>query len=355
VRRNPQNRAIQDKPDSHPAGLKEEKKGMNRTRTASLTAATVALGVAAALSTAGGAGAQATQSACRVSNNIEAIIDDSGSMSFSDAGLLRVRGMKLFLANNEPKTLGALEFGSQAVRLFQPAKIGTFQTQMGAILDQRIMADNASTDYNAAFALAKTENPTATSRIFLTDGGHTAGTYLNGHRGGPPTYVVAFGSVTTGVDGNRLRQIASDTGGKAYLSTDSSTLQPVFEEITAALNCQAVPKSYADTFTKVGQSKVHALTIPSGTRSVRFTLSWLNPNDAFDIGSLRITRKGKLVAKSSKAKKLKVTKRRGQSFVTVKVRGLKKGKLKFRVKAKKLAFPGAQVKLTTQATRSRKG
>jgi hypothetical protein len=307
-----------------------------------------------ALSTAGGAGAQSAAQTCRVSNNIEAIVDDSGSMAGTDFGLLRVRGLKLFLANNEPKTLGALEFGSDAARLFQPGKIGTFRTPMEAILDQRIQADNISTDYNAAFALAKTENPAATSRIFLTDGGHTDGPYLNGHRGGPPTYVVGFGSVTTGTDGNRLRQIASDTRGKAYLQTDATSLQPVFEEITAALNCQSVPRRYTDTFTRVGQSKVHALTVPRGTRSVRFTLSWLNPNDSFDIGSLRITSKGKLVAKSAKARKLKVTKRRGQSFVTIKVSRIKRGKLRFRVKAKKLAFPGAQVKLVTQATRSRK-
>jgi hypothetical protein len=327
---------------------------MDRTRAVSLTAATVALGVATALASAGGAGAQATKSACTVRNNIEVIVDDSGSMSFTDAALLRVRGLKLFLANNEPKTLGAIEFGTSAFRLFQPAKIGSFRTQMEAVLDQRVHADNISTDYNAAFALAKTENPGATARIFLTDGGHTAGTYLNGHRGGPPTYVVGFGSVTTGPDGNRLRQIAGDTGGKAYLQTDNTSLQSVFEEITAALNCQAVPKSYADTFSKQGQSSRHSLTIPKGTRSIRFTLSWLNPNDSFDIGSFRITRKGKLVAKGSRVKKLKVTKKRGVSFLTVKLGRIQRGKLRFKVKASKLNFPGVGVKLTTQATRSRK-
>jgi hypothetical protein len=327
---------------------------MDRTRAVSLTAATVALGVATALAGAGGAGAQATKSACSVRNNVEAIVDDSGSMFATDAGLLRVRGLKLFMANNESKTLGAIEFGSSAARLFQPAKIGSFQPQMEAVLDQRIHADNGGTNYNAAFGLAKIENPAATARIFLTDGGHGAGTYLNGHRGGPPTYVVAFGSVTAGIDANRLRQIASDTGGKAYLQTDNSSLQPVFEEITAALNCQAVPKSYADTFSKPGQSSRHSLTIPKGTRSIRFTLSWLNPNDSFDIGSFRITRKGKLVAKGSRVKKLKVTKKRGVSFLTVKLGRIQRGKLRFKVKASKLAFPGAQVKLTTQATRSKK-
>lgn len=325
---------------------------MDRTRTVSLVAATAALGAATALTTAAGAGAEVTAAACTKANNVEAIIDDSGSMSFTDSALLRVRGMKLFLQNNEEKTLGAVEFGSSAAPIFPPASVRQFQTQMGAALDQRIQADNSTTNYNAAFAVAKLANPNARARIFLTDGGHTDGVYGNGHRGGPRTYVVGFGAVTTGEDGNRLRQIANETGGKAYLQTDNLSLQPVFEEITAALNCQSVPKTYADLFNRVGQSKAHSLTIPSGTRSVRFTLSWLNPNDSFDIGSIRIIRKGKVVAKS-RARKLKITRRRGLSFVTVKVSKLKKGKLRFRVKAKKLAVPGVSVKLTTQATRSR--
>ena len=323
---------------------------MDRTRTVSLVAATAALGAVTALSTAGGAGAQGT--GCTRANNVEAIIDDSGSMSFSDSGLLRVRGLKLFLANNPTKTLGAVEFGSDAARVFPPANINTFQNQMGAALDQRIQADNFSTDYNAGFAVARNDNPNAQARIFLTDGGHTDGVYLNGHRGGPRTYVVGFGSVTTGEDGNRLRQIAAETGGKPYLQTDASTLQPVFEDITAALNCQAVPRRYTDLFTQAGQSKRHSLTIPRGFRSVRFTLTWVNPLDSFTIGSFRIVRKGKVVAKS-RVRKLKVTRRRGQSFLTVKVARLTRGKLRFRVKASKLAAPGAQVKLTTQATRSR--
>jgi hypothetical protein len=322
---------------------------MSRTRTVSLTLATAALGAGTALSLPGGAGAQGT---CQVANNIEAIIDDSGSMRSTDFGLLRVRGLKLFLANNEKKTLGAIEFGSDAARLFGPAVIGPFQRGMEGLLDQRILGDNNSTDYNAAFALARTENPGATARIFLTDGGHTDGPYLNGHRGGPPTYVVGFGSVTTGEDGNRLRQIAGETRGRVYLQTDATDLQGVFEEITAALNCQAVPKRFADTFTRAGQSKRRSLTIPRGTRSVRLTLSWLNPADSFDIGSFRIKRKGKVVAKS-RVRKLKVSRRRGVSFQTVKVSRLTRGKLTFKLKASKLALPGVQVKLTTQATRSR--
>ena len=47
--------------------------------------------------------------------NIEAIIDDSGSMSFTDADKLRVAALELLIdtPGNEKITLGAVEFGGQ--------------------------------------------------------------------------------------------------------------------------------------------------------------------------------------------------------------------------------------------------
>jgi hypothetical protein len=94
-------------------------------------------------------------------------------------------------------------------------------------LGEKIEADNGLTDYNAAFAKAKVDDPGAKAWIFLTDGGHDAGEYLNGHRGGPPTYVIGFGSATSGPDGERLALIAKDTSGRYFPQTDSSNLQSV--------------------------------------------------------------------------------------------------------------------------------
>jgi hypothetical protein len=320
------------------------------------TVAAVALALAAS---PGGAAPRAKAAACTKKGNLEAIIDDSFSMSGTDPGRLRVRGLDLFIntVGNESKTLGAVEFGTTADAVFHPGNIGVFHTPMVAALDRSIAADNGGTDYNAAFASARAENPSADARIFLTDGGHNAGVYLDGHRGGPPTYVVGFSAASTGTDGERLKQIARETGGKAFLQTDSSNLQAVFEEISTIVNCQSPPKTYADSFTRNGQSKPHALNIPSGTRSVSFALSWLNANpaspNAFDIGGFRIVRKGKVVATARK-RKLKVQKRRGTSFVSVKLTRVTRGKLRFRVRATKVTTPGAQVKLTTQAIRSRR-
>src|SRR5262249_9583240 len=50
---------------------------------------------------------------CTQATNIEAIIDDSGSMAITDQNLLRVQAMDLLInALGSNTTLGAIEFGS---------------------------------------------------------------------------------------------------------------------------------------------------------------------------------------------------------------------------------------------------
>jgi hypothetical protein len=61
-----------------------------------------------------------------------------------------------------------------------------------------------------------------------------------------------------------------------------------------------------------------------------------------------------VVARSAKVRKLKVSRRRGSTFTTVRVSGLVPGKLVFSVRATKISTPGAQVSLTTQVTRRAK-
>jgi hypothetical protein len=117
--------------------------------------------------------------------------------------------------------------------------IGASGGAMKAALDSRIDYANLFTNYNAAFTLAKKENPGADARIFLTDGGHDVGTYLKGHKGGPPTYVIGIGIGPPGAnsDANRLQQIATDTGGKYYTSVDAGSLPGVVNDLQAKLSC----------------------------------------------------------------------------------------------------------------------
>jgi len=321
--------------------------------------------LASALALAPGAIADPTalaSASCTPVTNIEAIIDDSGSMSFTDPDKLRVSALQLLIdtPGNEKVTLGAVEFGGSfdpsvpsAETIFAPQLIGPNASAMKAALAAKILADNGTTDYNAAFARAAADNPNANARIFLTDGAHNAGEYTNGHRGGPPTYVIGFSSATIGTDGDRLRTIASETGGRAFLETDQGNLQSVMNEIGTTLTCQSPPKTFRDTLA-AGQSKRHAVSIATKARSAQLTLSWSSPLDQFTIGQLRIVKRGRVVAVASRKRHLKLTTRRGSTFLVVKVGNLTRGKLQFKVRATRIGSGAPSVSLTTQVTQSRR-
>lgn len=328
-------------------------------------------GVAAlvsALALAPGATADPTALAaasCTPVSNIEAIIDDSGSMSFTDADKLRVSALELLIdtPGNEKILLGAAEFGGAlgfpgeppaADTVFPPEAIGPNAAAMKAALKAKIDADNGLTDYNSAFAQAQADNPNAKARIFLTDGGHDAGDYTNGHRGGPPTYVIGFGTVTTGEDGDRLRLIASETGGRAFLQTDDSSLQAVMNEIGTTLTCQSPPKTFRDAFARAGQARAHAVALASKAKTAQLTLSWTSPLDSFTIGQVRVVKRGRVVAVASRKRHLRLTTRRGSTFLVVKVGNLTRGKLQFKVRATRIGSGAPSVNLTTQVTQSRR-
>jgi|tagenome__1003787_1003787.scaffolds.fasta_scaffold20972892_4 hypothetical protein len=298
----------------------------------------------------------AAAASCVPKNNVEAIIDDSGSMIITDGDRLRVRAMELFIDNpaNEKRTLGALEFGTDAAQLFAPLPISANRASMKSAIDTAVNADNGLTDYNDAFAAAGAENPNATARIFLTDGGHNnedSSPYDNSHRGGPPVYVIGLG--VAGDGGTVLKQIADETNGLYRPVDTASELQSAMFDVNAAIGCLATPITLKNTFTKQGQTATRSVRLPGGVRSVNTALSWDDENDAFDIVGIHVVRKHKTVA-AAKVRKLKVTKRRGATNVTVKISRLVRGKLVFKLRATKLSG-GGSAKLTTQVVRSRRG
>lgn len=302
---------------------------------------------------------------CSPVSNIEAIVDDSGSMSITDADKLRISALQLLIdtPGNEKITLGAVEFGGAlgiageppaADTVFPPEPIGPNAAAMKAALQARIDANNGITDYNAAFDRAKTDNPSAKARIFLTDGGHNVGDYANGHQGGPPTYVIGFSGAAFGTDGDRLRQIASDTGGRAFLQTDSANLQAVMNEIGTTLTCQSPPKAFSDAFSSAGQSRSHGVSIAGRARTAQLTLSWSSPLDSFAIAQVRVVKRGRVVAVVSRKRHLRLTTRKGATFLVVKVANLTAGKLQFKVRATRIGSGAGTVNLTTQVTQSRR-
>jgi hypothetical protein len=325
---------------------------------APLTAALLAIALIAAPSATATPTASAVN--CVRATDIEAIVDDSISMEFSDASRLRVQAMSLLIDALNPKTqLGAIEFGSEgferpaAETLFPPQPIATNSSAMKTVLDQRTKADNGATDYNAAFAKADADNPDADARIFLTDGGHTVDTYNEAHLAHKvPTYVIGFGTgLSSGTDQERLKKIAKDTGGKYFPLQDASQLQAVMNSAVAALTCQTPPRQFVDSLAN-GQSKAHSMAIGAVTKQLQITLSWANAADRFKLVGLRIVTPNGPDAVAS-ATKLKVVKTTSSTFVILKVSRVRKGTLRFKVKATKVAS-ASKATVTTQVSQSRR-
>lgn len=308
---------------------------------------------------------------CTPKTNIEAIVDDSGSMLGTDSSKLRVQGLALLIDTLPTKTtLGAVEFGSgseylgipAAAPVFKPEEVGANATAMKQALTAAINGDNGATDYNGAFALADTENPNAQARIFLTDGGHNEGEYKNGHlTHNVPTYVIGFGEGLSGVeDQARLERIASETAGKYYPLTDNSQLQAVMNSIGAELTCQTPPRTFTDKLA-AGKSASHTVSIGGSTKKIQIALTWASPLDKFTLKGLRLVLHGKPVAvagragKAHKPRKLNIKRHGSSTFSLIEVSGLSKGNLRFEVKAKTIGSGEPQVTLTTQVSQKKKG
>jgi hypothetical protein len=270
--------------------------GMRRLRTRSLAAAGATLVVVMSLSLAGGAAAQTPPpKACVPApgqvqvipiNNVEAILDDSASMRVSDPNGLRVAGLELFVTDpeNKKKTLGVVEFGSDADTVFGPLTVGTNRPFMINRLRTRLVGDNNGTDYDAGFLKARQDNPGAEARIFVTDGVPKDG-FSNSHRGGPRTFVVGIGIGSPGpgrTNPNRLQRIADETGGVYFPDVAAATLQPVYKTISAAINCLSPPRRFRSRrFTKKGQTSTRTVTLDPTTARMELAVTWGNPRNRF--------------------------------------------------------------------------
>jgi hypothetical protein len=336
----------------------------------------LATGLLALLAVAMIAAPAASAKRCARAHNIEAIVDDSGSMSYTDSNRLRVQALDLLITTLPKSTyLGAVEFGSAdpflgtppAGTVFPPEPVGPNATAMEAALNTAIQADNGATDYNGAFAKADADNPTADARIFLTDGGHNEGVYTEAHLAHPvPTYVIGFGIVAP-EDLARLEKIANDTGGRYFSLEDSSDLQSEMTEVGAALGCQAPPRQFNDQLSR-GESAAHNVGVTGKTRAIQVTLTWANPIDRFKLYGLRIVAGGRTVAvarlssspsasasrRRRKPSRLKVKQSRSATFTVLNISHVRKGRLRFRVKAAKLRS-APEATLTTQVSQIRRG
>ena len=145
---------------------------------------------------------------------------DRWPVTIRDRGRAQIIEILAELRRTRGKQMAGVEFGSTANALFPLVTIGTSLSDDPDRSSTTIQADNGSTNYNAAFALAKTQNPNANARIFLSDGEHNVGTYTNGHL--TPTSRPTWSRLGN-FDPTILNKIVADTGGELFRSPTRRT------------------------------------------------------------------------------------------------------------------------------------
>ena len=301
-----------------------------------VTAAGAAAALVAVLAIAPSVGAQGARAAARCIPvpNIEAIIDDSGSMSFTDPNRLRVAALDLLIETpgNEKITFGSVEFGGafqagevSADTVFPPELIGPNAKSMESCARPGDPGQQRPDRLQRGVRQGEGRRP----RSQGVDLPHGRRPRRGDIRKRPPRRPADVRDQLRGgilpEDGARLQQIANDNGGAYFPQTDSSNLQAVVNQIGTKLTCQTVPATFKDAFTKAGQSKTHSVPLAGNVKSAQLTLSWASPLDAFTFSGLKIVRKGKTVAVSSR--KFKVTNPSRQDVPGRKAVGLVRGTL----------------------------
>jgi len=322
--------------------------------------------------------AEEVAAGCRAAKAVELIIDDSGSMSGTDPGGLRSDAVRLLLAKprNVGRTFGAVEFGELGGELFppqvvaDPAQDRVQRDELYAVLAKTVAADNGGTDYNAGFAAASSALPDADARIFLTDGEHNVGRYDNGHRGGPPTYVVGLTVGRKGVAGQRLARIAKESKATYFPSLSQKNLQPIINRIDSRLNCDVDLDLFVDKLEAEDVGEPNEVELDDDTESLELAVSWDDAQDRVTPGIVDLLSAGgrRLATVSARAQRKALQARggtirladgmtlrgaRAPTFYTLRLTGVKRyGSVRVRTATRKVK--GAPARINTQVGQSRR-
>jgi hypothetical protein len=260
---------------------------------------------------------------CTQGTDTSLIVDDSGSMADNDPAGIRAQALQLLMTKptEQARTLGAVEFGGDAAELFAPGQVASNRDSMLASLealqDDGIGPDDSGgTDYNSAFRESESVQPTADSRIFLTDGEHNVGEYEDLHRGGPPTYTVGLniGPPGTSDEADLLSRIATETGGVYFplqqndgddTDIQVARLQPVINSIDALLGCRNIQTQASQSFDYQGQVGGPVSGRFPGADALQVVASWTDASADFDLLSAEArNRHGRVIADLTGTKRI---------------------------------------------------
>jgi hypothetical protein len=88
-----------------------------------------------------------------------------------------------------------------------------------------------------------------------------------------------------------------------------------------------------ETFTQPGQAETEAVAVAASAETVQVALTWPDPGSSFDVTGVQLGSGGRSLAQ---VEKLKITKKRTKRSLDVRIKNVKRGKLKFKIVAKKV-------------------
>ncbi len=319
--------------------------------------------------------AEEVQAGCAAADNVEMLIDDSGSMEDSDPQLLRRRATELMIAKprNQGEVLGAYEFGTDGDQVFAPQEIlprgeDSNQPALFKRLEEALQADNGSTNYNAAFTGVANDDPAADARIFITDGEHNEGEYAEGHRGGPPTYVIGLNIGTRGEAARRLRRIAGETKARYFPNVTAQNMEAVINRIDSRLNCDVELDSDVDTLTGEEPVGEQDAELDPDAHAYDIDVMWGDDDDTVvpekvelmgaggravaRLGSRRLRRVLSRPGTTFRFGSLRIRGSRRATFFSVRLSGARGRRL--RVSYRMTKFEGRGARVTSQVSQSRR-
>ena len=128
------------------------------------------------------------------------------------------------------------------------------------------------------------------------------------------------------------------TGGlteSLRLSVPADVWRPVTVRFRCATSGPAPPvQTFTDTFAVAGQVKPHAVKVTAATPVAVLTVKWKDRRDRIDITGIQNVRRTVSAVEQEAPVKLKITRKRTATSMTVRIEKLKPGDLKFKVVAK---------------------
>ena len=297
--------------------------------------------------------------------DVEAIVDVSGSMAGTDPTFLRKDAVSLLAdLSGTADGLGAVGFDNKFQSIFDLTRTSS-QSVINTLKAQarRQIINRGGTDYNVgmdkaweALNAAGVDPNRPKLLIFLTDGGHNAGAYNNGHlrfaapgafnnvtQRSWPVCVVQLGNPVSfqAVDVERLKRIASETGGKYFTARSAARLSDIYFQCRGQGTGQRALLTRVFVFARTNQQRQFVRRLKGRLKQATFFVS-SGGTFTFQI-TLRDPR-GRLITPTTRRKG--VVFRRGGTFAFFRITRPIAGNWRVIVKAKRITASRGQGQVT---------